>query len=483
MPTCTELQLMTKTYLLEVIKASKPIKPQELALLLASPIFNRGGNAKELAKLYQLIIETAPNFSEELLRKETIYFQVFSDNSIVPRKLDKLIADLNKVLRTYYLTKRYFSEQNEMQQQLDWAIWLRENGLAERARQLLTKLQTTDEEAPLESFEQYRNNLLIEEEVHEWELVNNQAKGDLNIPTFVSKLDKYYRNYRIELLNRYLLQQKVAQLPDFDAVSIDEDKHQQDSNLFQISQMVHNLLVQDLPSVLQFQELMHHLKRSEQNYSFQTLAQFYTYLRGFCSLLINAGHLDFVPTLHELNKDNLESGYFLVKGEISPNSYLNLVQIATRAKDYTWAKKFTESFKTLILGGDEDQFFYCFNQAQCLFAEGNFEEALANLPEAPSSSHYHQMVRRLELKVLYELNSDLLPYKLDAFRKYIERTASKTIAASYRTLNLNFLNILLQLSQSPLKDKARSALLVERIEDKKLLAERSWLLEKAKSLG
>ena len=93
------------------------------------------------------------------------------------------------------------------------------------------------------------------------------------------------------------------------------------------------------------------------------------------------------------------------------------------------------------------------------------------------------MVRRLELKILYELQSDLLLYKIDAFRKFIVRTATKTISANLRTMDLNFLNILMQISQAPLKDKARAALILKRIDQKALLADRPWLIEKAKELG
>lgn len=473
---------MIKTYLLEVIKASPPIKQQEMALILGSPLFNRGGNAKELAKLYQIILDAAPDFSEDLLKKEKVYFQVFSDSSIVPRKLDKLIADLNKILRLYTLAKGYLSESNEKHQQIHWSTWLRESGLADRSKQLIVKLKTQEESEKLESLEEYHINFLIEREDHEWELMNNQAKGNLNIPNVIEQLDLFYFSYRTELLNRYLLQQKAAQLPDLNPMESERSLYEVKSSFLQISKLINNLLNKDLPSIAEFQVLMGKIKEHEKKLSFEALSEFYTYLRGSCTLLINGGNLDFIPVLQEINKDNLERGYFFVNGEISPNSYLNLVQIATRAKEFEWAKNFTEDYKALIIGGDENKFFYRLNMAQCLFAEGNFEEALDNLPEAPSNSHYHQMVRRLELKIYYELNSDLLLYKLDAFRKYIERTAPKSIAANIRTLNLNFLNMLLQLSQSPLKDKARSAQIIERIEEKNLLAERIWLMEKARAL-
>jgi len=92
------------------------------------------------------------------------------------------------------------------------------------------------------------------------------------------------------------------------------------------------------------------------------------------------------------------------------------------------------------------------------------------------------MTRRLELKAYYELNSELFTYKLDAFRKFIERTAPKSIAANLRTMNLNFIHVLNQLIQSPPKDKDRAAKILRRIKEKTLICDRSWLMEKANAL-
>lgn len=93
------------------------------------------------------------------------------------------------------------------------------------------------------------------------------------------------------------------------------------------------------------------------------------------------------------------------------------------------------------------------------------------------------MLRRLELKAYFELKSEILFHKLDAFRKYIERTAPKSLSRDLQEMDSNFIYILLTLAQSPEKDKAKSKVLIKRIEGKKRIAERNWLLEKAKSLA
>ncbi len=69
------------------------------------------------------------NFLKHSLQKDWFIFKIFPEQTMVQGKLEKLMADLNKLLRNYALAKRYLSENNEVEQQIDWAGWLRERGL------------------------------------------------------------------------------------------------------------------------------------------------------------------------------------------------------------------------------------------------------------------------------------------------------------------------------------------------------------------
>lgn len=474
---------MTNTYLLEIIRALQPRQRAEMALFLESPLYNEGGNAEELKTLYKIILEAAPDFLEEKLVKERVYALVYPDTNFVQGKLEKLMVELNKLLRTFLLSKRYLSEQNEAQLQIDWLTWLREEGLGTRAQLLLSKMKSKKSDESEESLERYRLDLMMAEEKHELQSIQNQINGDLGIPELIDNLDLYYHNYRLELSNRYLLQQKGMPLPDLSYSEKGLRYFEEKSLLFHISSQIGALLKSDRPIPEEFQDLLLLIKEHETRIPFQTQAQFFAYLRNFCTLLINSGQIAFAKVLHSIHQDNLNRGLFFINNDIHAHSYINIVQIALRVKEFAWAKTFTETYKNRIIGGDKDQFFYRFNISHCLFEEGKLDEALEYLPEASSHSHVHVIIRRLELKIYYELRSDLLHYKLYAFRKYSERTATKSIPASLRAMNIEFFNILLQLSQSPLKDKARSERLIERIQKKKLLADRAWLLEKARGLG
>ena len=117
------------------------------------------------------------------------------------------------------------------------------------------------------------------------------------------------------------------------------------------------------------------------------------------------------------------------------------------------------------------------------FAEKNFDKALDVIPFGFTYSTYHLMARRLELKIYFETNSDLLPSKVDAFKMFVSRAGSKSLSPNHFEMLTNFGNFVLQLSQSMPGDKKRSDQLVARIEAKKLVSERAWLLEKARELG
>jgi hypothetical protein len=93
------------------------------------------------------------------------------------------------------------------------------------------------------------------------------------------------------------------------------------------------------------------------------------------------------------------------------------------------------------------------------------------------------MARRLELKIYYELRSSLLYPKVDAFKMFINRSRNKSFPKRLVELFANFGNFVHQLCLSIPGDKKRSDLLVRRIQAKKLVGERSWLLEKARELA
>ena len=116
------------------------------------------------------------------------------------------------------------------------------------------------------------------------------------------------------------------------------------------------------------------------------------------------------------------------------------------------------------------------------FAVGQFSECLDFIPSTSPFVDYLLRAKRLELKALYEVSSDLLPYRLDAFKMFLSRTSKKLLSNSQRQINTDFANLLHQVISSTPGDSKRPEILISRIQEKKQSAEWRWLLEKAKEL-
>lgn len=480
---------MEKSYLVELIKTMQPEELQQFALFLASPFFAQGAVAKESQALFTIIIDTAPGFSEPNLKKDKVYQLMFPGKPLVEGKLKKVMSELNKLLRTYFLVRHYLRDSNDFQQQLDMAQVLRLRGMSSRHQQAVDKLKSQSKQKTGESVALFQQEYLLENEIHDWASAYNQGKGDINIPSVLYNLEMHYFANRLELLNRFLLQQKVTQIETPQVISVGlEDSHipsfyLERSVLLMITDKIHRLLQQPQASFQEFQELLTLLQQNENSLEPQTLVQFYTYLRNFCVLLIDSGAEELILVLHRIQQDNLKRGYFYHEGMISPNAYLNINHVAIKANDLEWALDFTVSHKDRIVSGSSPEEFYHLNLAICLFAQNKLEEALAVIPFGSSYSFYHLIARRLELKIYYEMASDLLPYKIDAFKMFISRASHKFLSDNLRELHTNFVNTLHQLSLSPKRDSKRAEQLIQRISGKKLIAERQWLVEKAKELA
>lgn len=476
---------MTDSKLIETIKVLTPEEREEFALFIASPYFNRGAYSAELLKLYNFIIAASPDFSPEDLRKEDIHHQIFPKKPFSEGRIDRMMFEINKLSKEFLLNRFYNRTENEIRTTVDWMTVLRSKKLDNRVEKELEKIKSFKTSSKHTSIEQFYTEFLIAREEHIWKSSHNKVKDNVGLPELIESLDSYYFSYRLELLNRFLLQQKVSALetPEFIKGALEQIniplEYKDKNALLMITWKVHKLLRQEEYTIDEFQDLLKALKQHEAVIDPEILAQFYVYLRNLCTFIIDAGNTDFDSLLHSIHRDNLDRGYFYHNGQITPYAYLNIVQFALRAGNVAWANQFVEAHKNRIIGENETHDFYRMNLALCLFAAKKYQEALEIIPFGSSYSFYHLMARRLELKIYYETHSDVLPSKIDAFKMFISRVGRKNLSTNLSELLTNFGNFVSQLSQSIPGDKKRSEQLEKRIREKKLVGERSWLLEKA----
>ncbi|MBL7809312.1 MAG: hypothetical protein JNN28_15950 [Saprospiraceae bacterium] len=474
---------MVNSYLVEIVRSIPAQEWGKVNLMLVSQPFGASRNGEILQHLFRIVCFEAPTFAEEKLDKKVVYAQLFPQQTWVPGKLDKLMVELGRQLKQYILISRFLSQSNESNVTLDWIIWMIENGMVDRATVAMHKFRKELEHQQLESLEAYELKLRISKIVHDLHSYKNKNYDELYIPEFLDDLELFYRNFKVDFQNRYISIQKVKPLPDLNLEQRDDAFYASKSLFYSISLQIETLLKKPTIHPDEVLAIFQILEKNEHRLTKQTLWHFLVFLRSLCSILLDNGRLDIIPVLLHISKDNLERGLFFYHGLLIPNAYLNIIQIAVKGNDLEWAIEVTEKYKDLIFGGDKDRHYYRLNKAHCLFEAGQYEEALAVVP---IESLHHVIVgiaRRLEVKIYFEMKSELMEYKLMAFRKYLERTGLKTVSSRVNQMNIGFLNILKQIIQSPQLDSRRAQQLLERIQKKKLVSDRLWLMKKAAELG
>lgn len=483
---------MDRSYLVEMVRSLDEKEVEELELFLESSYYSRSKSQAEAQILFQVIRASQQQENAEELSKEDVYRRIFGNDPWVNGRLEKLMAELNKLIRAFLLQRYYFREENEFEQQLDLARILQMKGLYNRQHQTLNRLRAGQERSPWKDADFFYRQFRLEHAEYEMESIYNQKKGDLNIPAVLRNLDIYYHLNQVNLLNHYLLQQKMAKV-EFPEEMQDMVReypvpisYLNDSSNLLIGLKIKRLLSSESPSLEDFNELTDLLPQHESRIEKAVLQQYSAYLRSLCVMLITEGYDFLLPVLHRLLKADLARGALYPPdqhGQLAPSTLMNIVSVSIRVQEFEWLDDFLESHRDRIIGDNESCDFYRMNKAAALFAQKKYDAALDLIPANSAYIDYHMAARRLEIKIYYETASDLLPYKLDAFKMFVSRASKKFLSDGLRKRNADFANFAYQLMQSTPGDMARAERLAQRIQEKKWTADREWLLEKAAELG
>lgn len=481
---------MEQSYLIQVIRTLNKEEMSQIREFTGLTFVNNGKMKASVLPLLELCFAHAWDEDAAALDKERIYFTLFQEKALIKGKLEKLMVEAHKIVRAYLLSKKYFREENEFFQSLDYSVILRARGLHDRYRQLLSKLEKNQDDSVIRDTSYYFKQFLLEDAIHDAESLTNHIKGNLNVPNVLFSLELYYHIHALSRVNTFLLQQKIANLeipPIIDKLIREieiPEKFVTDAPVLQINLEIFKLLTAEVVPTSSVRDFFDLLVKHEAKFSPDDLRIFYTYLRNIGVIVANLNYDNEAIryTLFDLYKDNLKRGYFYYEGGLPANAFLAVSLAAAIVKQFDWLRAFIESEKNNIIDDNDTKDFYRLGKAIYLFGIGKYEECLEIIPPTSPSIDYLLNGKRLELRALYEMQSDLFPYKLDAFKMFMSRTSQKLFTDKLRLQNVNFVNILTQIMNSTPGDVKRSELLVKRIHEKKQSADWRWLLQKAEAL-
>lgn len=481
---------MRKSPLIELLEAFTTVELAEFQLFVRSPYFNRGEFCDEAPLLLQALMNnSSPEWRWEEETRRVAYTAVFPGMPFIEGKLEKVMSLLHRLARLFISLHSKLSQADDFQQTLELARFSRKRALQNRFRNTMQKLREQFGAADSgEDIRFFKRRFQIELEEYEYENLLNHKRGDINIPRTIEALDMYYFSLKSHLLNNLLLQQRVTFLGLNGSDNPVLNDHSvpgylaEKSAVLRVSSAFLEVLRLEKPAKEQFHALAMMMLEAEGKIHPDLLKDYYSFLRSCCILLVNSGHLDYLPTLFDIQKEHLRRGYLYYDQKIPAAMFQNIINVALRVGEYDWAFQCIQSHAGRIIGDNDQQDYYRLNLANYFFHTGRFDEALDVLPQTLADVEYHLMARRLELKIYYSQHSDLLSYKIDAFKMYLSRSFLKPLPAIQKERNGNFVNLLLQLSHTAKGDQTRVQRLLTRIRTKTWVTERDWLLEKTAEL-
>ncbi|MEM6268100.1 MAG: hypothetical protein AAF998_01620 [Bacteroidota bacterium] len=215
--------------------------------------------------------------------------------------------------------------------------------------------------------------------------------------------------------------------------------------------------------------------------------EIYSYLLNFAIQQLNRGATDFLHPVFELYRSLDRNDMVLVRGQVAPQRFKNIVSLAGRAGETKWAEKFIDKYVT-YLPPERKALALRYSRGVLHFYQGNYRTAIAHFHaviEAPVDDPFYGLDARLFLwKSFFEHREALSAeevdemYRLyDSFRLYISR--HKTISESHRRNYRNLIRLFkryLQYTYEPDLTRRKKGLqqLHRKLDDIQGFANKTW---------
>jgi len=228
-------------------------------------------------------------------------------------------------------------------------------------------------------------------------------------------------------------------------------------------------------------ELYQIIVKESKNISKDDLLIGFSCLNNFMIQQIKNGNDNYQQTIFELFKKGIELKVYVNKEIISDVHFYNIVNVACRVKEYTWAKAFIQKNKTYL---QEEKDLANLSLANVYFKEQNYNKTLILLRDIQFHEKYYDLIARgLTLRVFYEKKETkkLISHYCNSFKKFLEdKKVNKyfkgNILDNYKVL-IKYVRILIRETRNLPKDE-----IVQNLNDEKHLLFKGWILEKVKQL-
>lgn len=460
---------MKNTRLWQLLYTLSPEERQGLKKFAESPFFNQRPEASRLLDVLLLSLKKG----RATPGKEQVFQQVFDGRPFEDHRLRMAISF------AYQLVRRYLTVQDFLEDEVQLAI--RESEVLRRRKLYALSRHCLDSARNALDGQTVRNADFFDQE---YRLLLEECRLEMTRPSaqpeqlqaLSEQLDKAFLSRKL-WQNCVLLSHQNMAKSDFSPGLLDQVLDNLDEPAvpaIAIYYRYYRALTQSENSAAHYQHFKAMLFEHGEIFSEEELRDLYLLAINFCIKQYNAGNQTFLREQLELYQRGLEHRYFLVAGELSAYTYLNVVTLALVLQELDWAGQFIEAYRTL-LAPERQESFFSFNKARLEYAQRRLGNALQLLQKA----EYKEVLlglaaKTLQLKIYYELGEfDLLDAHLQSLKTYLYR---KKVMGYHRENYINTIRFTLKLLEIKPYDQAAKTALRQVIEQTGAVAEKEWLL-------
>ncbi|MBP8240114.1 MAG: hypothetical protein KAX50_09140 [Saprospiraceae bacterium] len=460
---------MKNTRLWQLLQTLSPEERQGLKKFAESPFFNQRPEASRLLDVLLLSLKKG----RATPGKEQVFQQVFDGRPFEDHRLRMAISF------AYQLVRRYLTVQDFLEDEVQLAI--RESEVLRRRKLYALSRHCLDSARNALDGQTVRNADFFDQE---YRLLLEECRLEMTRPSaqpeqlqaLSEQLDKAFLSRKL-WQNCVLLSHQNMAKSDFSPGLLDQVLDNLDEPAvpaIAIYYRYYRALTQSENSAEHYQHFKAMLFEHGDIFSEEELRDLYLLAINFCIKQYNAGNQAFLREQLELYQRGLEHRYFLVAGELSAYTYLNVVTLALVVQELDWAGQFIGAYRTL-LAPERQESFFSFNKARLEYAQRRLGNALQLLQKA----EYKEVLlglaaKTLQLKIYYELGEfDLLDAHLQSLKTYLYR---KKVMGYHRENYINTIRFTLKLLEIKPYDQAAKTALRQVIEQTGAVAEKEWLL-------
>ena len=460
---------MKNTRLWQLLQTLSQEERQGLKKFAESPFFNQRPEASRLLDVLLLSLKKG----RATPGKEQVFQQVFDGRPFEDHRLRMAISF------AYQLVRRYLTVQDFLEDEVQLAI--RESEVLRRRKLYALSRHCLDSARNALDGQTVRNADFFDQE---YRLLLEECRLEMTRPSaqpeqlqaLSEQLDKAFLSRKL-WQNCVLLSHQNMAKSDFSPGLLDQVLDNLDEPAvpaIAIYYRYYRALTQSENSAAHYQHFKAMLFEHGEIFSEEELRDLYLLAINFCIKQYNAGNQAFLREQLELYQRGLEHKYFLVAGELSAYTYLNVVTLALVLQELDWAGQFIEAYRTL-LAPERQESFFSFNKARLEYAQRRLGNALQLLQKA----EYKEVLlglaaKTLQLKIYYELGEfDLLDAHLQSLKTYLYR---KKVMGYHRENYINTIRFTLKLLEIKPYDQAAKTALRQVIEQTGAVAEKEWLL-------